>query len=252
MPPIAVFQDGPAPSSSSGAGGRASLMRWLMNSSVSIRPWPVVSFVLYTSMWVSLARRRILHTPSSSIFVLSPAKKRTTGQLSSSVLPPAWEPHSLLEPEGSGKTAAGRIWAEYNRADSHSRKEAAKFVQMLPSHCRPRRATVSGIEATSMSSTRCRIPSRERKPTMMRGTPSRNDWIQNLSSLRSKLSRSRSLRISADVLSSTQLMGSPALGGLESQTAGARKQEISCHLSDDFVGPPGIIFEIDKEILMSQ
>lgn len=69
-----------------------------------------------------------------------------------------------------------------------------------------------------MSSTRCRMPSRERNPTIMRGTPSRNDWIQNLSSLRSKLSRSRSLRNSADVLSSTQFIGSPAFRGLQSQT----------------------------------
>lgn len=118
------------------------------------------------------------------------------------------------------------------KADSQSRNEAAKLVHTFPSHCRPRRATVSGMDATSMSSTRCRTPSRERKPTMMRGTPSRKDWIQNLSSLRSKLSRSRSLRISADVLSSTQLMGSPAFGGLESQTVGGEKYgaQVSCSL----------------------
>lgn len=49
-------------------------MRWLMNSSVSILPWPVVSSVLNTSMCVSLARRRIRHTPSSSILVRSPTE----------------------------------------------------------------------------------------------------------------------------------------------------------------------------------
>lgn len=62
------------------------------------------------------------------------------------------------------------------------------------------------------------MPSRERKPTMILGTPSRKDWAQNLRSLRSKLSRSRSDRMSALVLSSTQLIGEPGVGGLESQT----------------------------------
>lgn len=127
-------------------------------------------------------------------------------------------------------------------------------MQMLPSHCRPRRATVSGIEATSMSSTRCRMPSRDRKPTMMRGTPSRNDWIQNLSSLRSKLSRSRSLRISAEVLSSTQLMGSPALGGLESQTGRARRHRLvaTCPLVFLWGMLGDTFFEIVERVLMSQ
>lgn len=52
--------------------GSDNLMRWLMNSSVKMRPWPVSSFVLITSMWASLGRLRILHTPSSSILLRSP------------------------------------------------------------------------------------------------------------------------------------------------------------------------------------
>lgn len=106
------------------------------------------------------------------------------------------------------------------RKNLHSKKALAKLIHTLPSHCLPLRATVVGIEATSISSSFWRIPSRDRNPTMILGTPRRNDWIQNLSSLRSKFSLSRSLRMSMEVLSSTQLIGSPALGGFESHTVG--------------------------------
>lgn len=102
--------------------------------------------------------------------------------------------------------------------DSHSRKALAKLIHTLPSHCLRPRATLAGMEATSISSSLTRIPSRDRNPTMILGTPRRKDWIQNLRSFRSKLSLSRSPRMSIDVLSSTQLIGSPALGGLESHT----------------------------------
>ena len=53
---------------------------------------------------------------------------------------------------------------------------------------------------------------------MIFGTPRRKDWIQNLRSFRSYLSMSRSLEMVAEVLSSTQLMASFLLGGLESHT----------------------------------
>lgn len=43
--------------------------------------------------------------------------------------------------------------------------------------------TVVGIFAVSSSSSCFRIPFLLRKPTMIFGTPSKNDWIQNLRSL---------------------------------------------------------------------
>lgn len=118
--------------------------------------------------------------------------------------------------------------------NSHSKKSAAKLIHMFPSHWRPLRPTVSGMAATSISSTRCRTPSRDRNPTTILGTPRRNDWIHHFMSLRSKLSRSRSPRISAEVLSSTQWMGAPGCAGLESQTG--RKEGILCEFVFSLAG----------------
>jgi hypothetical protein len=50
------------------------------------------------------------------------------------------------------------------------------------------------------------------------GTPSRKDCVQNFSSFRSYLIIPLLSRISADVFSSTQLIGSSFLSGLASQT----------------------------------
>src|ERR1700733_551454 len=68
------------------------------------------------------------------------------------------------------------------------------------------------------SSSRVRIPSAVRKPTMIFGTPSKNDCIQIFKSFRSNLIWSRSLLISAEVFNSTQLTGRFLSSGLMSQT----------------------------------
>ena len=81
----------------------------------------------------------------------------------------------------------------------------------------PRLFTVPGIEEVSISSTLFRIPSGVRNPTMILGTPRRNDCIQNFMSLRSNVIMSLSFRISALVFNSTQLVGLPSVG-LESHT----------------------------------
>jgi hypothetical protein len=69
----------------------------------------------------------------------------------------------------------------------------------------------------SISSTLFRMPSCVLKPTIILGTPSRKDWIQNFISFRSKVTMSLSFRISALVFSSTQFIGLSSVG-LESQT----------------------------------
>lgn len=57
-----------------------------------------------------------------------------------------------------------------------SRKEAAKLIQRLPSHVPfPVLLTVPGMDAVSISSSRCRIPFRLLKPTIIFGTPRRKD-----------------------------------------------------------------------------
>lgn len=92
-------------------------------------------------------------------------------------------------------------------------------MQMLPSHdALPFLFTRPGMFCVSNSSSLRRMPSLVRKPTMILGTPSRNDWVQNLRSLRSYFSMSRSFSISADVFSSTQLIGSSLFSGLQSHT----------------------------------
>lgn len=100
----------------------------------------------------------------------------------------------------------------------HSRNSPAKFTHMSAFHRAPcLEFTVCGMLCVSISLTSTRMPSLVRKPTIILGTPSRNDWIQNFMSLRWKLSMSWSERISAVVLSSTQFIGWPGWG-LESHT----------------------------------
>ena len=103
--------------------------------------------------------------------------------------------------------------------DEQSRKVVVKLMQTFPSQMGFRRfLIIPGIFFVSTSSRRRRIPCLLRKPTMIFGTPKRNDWAQNLSSFRSNLTMSWSLSISAEVLSSTQLIGTFSLSGLQSQT----------------------------------
>lgn len=99
-----------------------------------------------------------------------------------------------------------------------SSRLAAKLIHMLPSQVPfPLLLTVLGIEAVSISSIRFKKPSGVRNPTMIFGTPSRKDWIQNFISFLSRLIISRSFRMSAVVLSSIQLIGLSSVG-FESQT----------------------------------
>lgn len=97
-----------------------------------------------------------------------------------------------------------------------------KLMHVLLSHvCCPWFLTMLGIFVVSYSSTRNRRPSVSfvRKPTTILGTPSRKDWIQNLCNLRSNLTTSLGLAISAAVLSSTQLIFADLSSGLWSHTA---------------------------------
>lgn len=169
---------------------RASLIRQFINSSVRILPCPVSS-TFQTSITGERGFLRILYTPSSSIAVLSP------------VYP--------VSPGSSARREPGQ--------DSQSKKPLAKLMHTFPSHtgllCL---AAVSGIVTVEISSSLRRTPSRERNPTIILGTPSKKDWIQNFIILRSKFSLSRSDLISTDVFSSTQAMGLPLSWGFESQT----------------------------------
>lgn len=101
-------------------------------------------------------------------------------------------------------------------------------MQIFPSHVPlPTRLTLPGMLAVSISSKRWTMPRSSRNPTMIFGTPSRKDWAQNLSSFRSYLVTSRSFLISAAVFSSTQLMGSSFLSGLQSQTVDHQGQSVA-------------------------
>jgi hypothetical protein len=97
----------------------------------------------------------------------------------------------------------------------------------------PRLFTVPGIDAVSISSTLFKMPSGVRNPTMIFGTPRRNDCIQNFMSLRSNVTISLSFRMSALVFSSTQLIGLPSVG-LESHTCicqchvTRKEEELAC------------------------
>lgn len=116
---------------------------------------------------------------------------------------------------------------------NQSRKLAVKLMQRLPSHVPlPLLFTVLGMFFVSSSSSRCRIPFLLRNPTIILGTPRRNDCIQNFSSFRSYLSMSLSFSISADVFSSTQWMGSSLLSGLQSHTAYSERRVWHCAWSN--------------------
>src|SRR5882724_5863241 len=112
------------------------------------------------------------------------------------------------------------------KLDLQSSNADAKLIHILPSQVPfPRLFTVPGIEAVSISSTLFKIPSGVRNPTIILGTPRRNDCIQNFMSLRSNVIMSLSFRISALVFSSTQLMELPSVG-LESHTCSCQ-----CHVT---------------------
>jgi hypothetical protein len=71
----------------------------------------------------------------------------------------------------------------------------------------------------SCSASVSRNPSGDRKPTIIFGTPRRNDCAQNLSSFRSYFTSSRWVAGCCDVLSSIQGIGSAGLSGLAPMTA---------------------------------
>ena len=169
------------------AGAR---FRHSTNAGNRISPCPDSS-CLNTSTTGDLSLLRIRQTPSSLIVVFSP-----------SGFPLA------------KSTSLNRIQME----NVHSRKLAVKLIQTFPSQDALFCFTSAGILLVSNSSMDWRIPCLLRKPTMIFGTPSRKDWIQNFSSFRSYLSMSLPLLMLAAVLSSTQLIGSFLLSGLQSQT----------------------------------
>lgn len=101
----------------------------------------------------------------------------------------------------------------------HSRNEAAKLTHVFPSQLwDPCLFTVPGMLWVSKSCSRSSCPDFDRNPTMIFGTPSRKDCIQNLHNLRSNLSWSESDWISSEVFNSTQLIGCSLSSGLRSQT----------------------------------
>ena len=107
---------------------------------------------------------------------------------------------------------------------SQSSSADAKLMHILPSQVPfPALLTAPGIDAVSISSILFRIPSGVRNPTIILGTPSRNDCIQNFISLRSKVIISLSFRMSALVFSSTQFTGLPS-EGLASQTDASQRE----------------------------
>jgi len=104
-------------------------------------------------------------------------------------------------------------------SDAQSRKAAVKLIHKFPFQVfLPLRLTMPGILLVSNSSSLSKMPILLRNPTMILGTPSRNDCIQNFRSFLSYLNMSLSLSIKAEVLSSTQLIGSSLLSGLRSHT----------------------------------
>lgn len=156
-----------------------------MNSSDRMSPWPASS-ILETSIVEDRSFLRIRQTPSSVMVALMTVKD--------------WQQSTMI------------------RINLQSSNAAAKLMHILPSHVPfPRLLTVPGIEAVSISSTLFKIPSGVLKPTMTFGTPRRKDCIQNFINFLSNAMRSRSFRMSAVVLSSTQLMGPPSVG-FESHT----------------------------------
>ena len=101
----------------------------------------------------------------------------------------------------------------------HSKNIAVKLMHMFPSQRFESRLTATGMSCVSNSRTSRRIPACVRKPTMIFGTPRRNDCIQNFNNFRWNFFWSWGFRISAEVLSSTQLMGLSFWSGLQSQTS---------------------------------
>lgn len=100
-------------------------------------------------------------------------------------------------------------------------------MQMFPSQVLfPTFWTFPGMLEVSSSSRWRKVPCWSRNPTMILGTPNRNDWAQNFKSFRSYFIISRSFLISAEVFSSTQLIGSSFRSGLQSQTRNHYQQEL--------------------------
>lgn len=103
------------------------------------------------------------------------------------------------------------------RQDLHCTKSTAESTQTSASQLR---GLTPGSAAVCISLTDSSTPSRLRKPTTTRETPTRYDCAQNLSSLAWKKARSRSERGVALVLSSTHSGGMLGSVGLEPQTFG--------------------------------
>lgn len=175
-----------------------SFIRQLMNSSERISPCPVSS-IRNTSIMEDLSFLRIRHTPSPTIVSF-----RT-----------AIVSHTVFSSLASSLPKVEIEEMKY----SQSSNPAAKLMHIFPSQVPfPLLFTVPGILAVSISSTLFRNPSGVLNPTIILGTPNKKDWIQNFISLRSNVSISRSLRISALVFSSTQFMGWVGSWGLASHT----------------------------------
>ncbi len=101
-------------------------------------------------------------------------------------------------------------------------------MHMVPSHVPlPCLLTIPGIEAVFISSILFKKPSGVLNPTIIFGTPSKNDWIQNFINLRSRVTISLSFRISAVVFSSTQLIGESSTG-LQSHTESNQRGSSKC------------------------
>lgn len=164
---------------------------------------------------------------------------------------------SLLKP---CRIVSARTSALSKKQSLHSRNAAAKLMQIFPSHePLPSFLTFPGILAVSSSSNRCTMPFWSRNPTMILGTPSRKDCAQNLSNFRSYLSISRSLRISADVFSSTQWIGSSFRSGLQSHTnqtesAEGSGQPRNLHVIDSpaSTSPPRIMRTLPIPVLTTE
>lgn len=154
-------------------------------------PWPVSS-TLYISIIGDCWRRLILQTPSSLIVCFSPVVSRVR-----------------------------QVFQGIRRYSKNlqSKNSAAKLRHISAFHLGFGPAlTMSGIVCVSNSFNSVNMPSLVRNPTMIFGTPSKNDCIQYFISFLWKFSISCGPRISPDVLSSTQFIGLPCSAGFESQT----------------------------------
>lgn len=87
---------------------------------------------------------------------------------------------------------------------SHFKNAPVKSIDNFPSQIfLPLRFTILGIFCVSNSCKWVKTPSLLRKPTIIRVTPSKKDWLQNLRSFLSKVTSSFSFVISFDVFNST-------------------------------------------------